>query len=141
MNIPPPVAKLNHRTPVELRFNDFDMLGHLNNAVYLELADLAKARFMQELMGPEIDWRNLDLAIVNINSNFHIQILPHDRVAVLTGVRKIGTKSFTLEQRIVGAEDDRVFMTSTSVFCAFDPKEMISLPLYPALRSALEKEL
>ncbi|MCH5246809.1 MAG: acyl-CoA thioesterase [Muribaculaceae bacterium] len=140
MKIPEPKAKLDFRTHVELRFNDFDMLGHLNNAVYLELTDLAKARYMQELLG-EIDWRNLDLAIVNINSSFYAQIFPDDHVDVLTGVQAIGDHSFTLEQRIVDRHTGKVFMASTSVFCAFDPHEMISLPLYPALRSALEKAM
>ena len=140
MNIPESKTKMSHFTSVELRFNDFDMLGHLNNSVFFEITDLAKARFM-EWMLKEVDWRHLDLAIVNINCNFYSQIFPDDKIGVHTGVKSIGEHSFTIEQRVVDTCSDKVFAVSTSVFCAFDPHEMRSKPLPPVLRSALTQLL
>ena len=137
MTVPEPTAPMNHFTNVELRFNDFDMLGHLNNAVFFEITDLAKARFMQWLL-KEVDWRHLDLAIVNINCSFYAQIFPDDHVGVYTGVKSIGKHSFTIEQRIVDTVSGRVFAITFTVFSAFDPVALCSKELPDVLRAALE---
>lgn len=137
MTIPELTSKLCHFTHVELRFNDFDMLGHLNNAAFFEISDLAKARFMEWLM-KEIDWRHLDLAIVNVNCSFYSQIFPDDIIGVYTGVKAIGNHSFTIEQRIVDTVNDKVFAITTTVFAAFDRNTLRSKPLPDELRSQLE---
>lgn len=137
MKVPEPTAPMKHFTNVELRFNDFDMLGHLNNAVFFEITDLAKARFMQWLL-KEVDWRHLDLAIVNINCSFFSQIFPDDHVGVYTGVKSISVHSFSIEQRVVNTDSNRVYAVTTSVFCAFDPVAFCAKPLPEVLRSALE---
>lgn len=138
MKVPEPTAPMKHFTNVELRFNDFDMLGHLNNAVFFEITDLAKARFMQWML-KEVDWRHLELAIVNINCSFFSQIFPDDHVGVYTGVKRISVHSFTIEQRVVNTDSNRVYAVTTSVFSAFDPVAFCSRPLPDILRHALEE--
>ncbi len=34
-----------HTTPVQVRFNDVDQMGHVNNAVIMEYFDLGKEAF------------------------------------------------------------------------------------------------
>ena len=140
MTIPEPTVKLPHFTKVELRFNDFDMLGHLNNAVFFELTDLAKARFMESLMN-EVDWRHLNLAVVNIECNYYAQIFPNDKVGVYTGVQRISQHSFRLEQRVVDLESDKVFAVTFTVFVAFDPVTLQSALLPDTLRQHLEDSM
>lgn len=132
---------MTHTTHVELRFNDFDMLGHLNNAAFFEITDLAKARFMQTII-PHIDWRHLDLAIVNIDCNFHAQIFPNDNIEVQTTVTRIGNRSFTMCQSVRNRDNrDRHYATVCSVFSAFDPVTLTSTPLPDHLRQALQPYL
>lgn len=138
MKTPSPEAPLTHFTKIELRFNDFDMLGHLNNTVFFEIADLAKARFMEWLL-KKVDWRHYDLVIVNINCNFYAQIFPDSKVGVFTGVKSIGHSSFILEQRVVDWGKTTVFAVVTSVFSAYDRATLKSKPLPDMLRSHLEK--
>ncbi|MDE6131249.1 MAG: acyl-CoA thioesterase, partial [Muribaculaceae bacterium] len=45
MEVPAATIEFRHRLPVQLRFRDIDMFGHVNNNVYLELMDVAKAAF------------------------------------------------------------------------------------------------
>lgn len=137
MKIPEPQAKMSHATRVELRFNDFDMLGHLNNAAFFEITDLAKARFMEWLL-TEIDWRHLDLAIVNIDCSFYNQIFPDDTILVRTGVKAIGRSSFVIEQRVEKVPSETVCAVVCSTFSAFDRKELRSKPLSDHLRQRLE---
>ena len=37
----------NHRVPVQLRFNDADALGHINNSVYFSFYDLGKTEYFK----------------------------------------------------------------------------------------------
>ena len=36
-----------HTLPLQLRFNDIDLLGHVNNSVYFSFYDLGKARYFE----------------------------------------------------------------------------------------------
>lgn len=137
MTVPEPTTRYTHYTDVELRFNDFDMLGHLNNAVFFELTDLAKARFMESLMN-EVDWKHFNLAVVNIECTYYSQIFSNDKVGVYTGVQSIGKHSFRLEQRIVDAVSGKVFAVTFTVFVAFDPVTLTSALLPTELRKELE---
>ena len=38
-----------HTLPVQLRFNDIDALGHVNNSIYFTFYDLGKARYFEEV--------------------------------------------------------------------------------------------
>ena len=47
--VPAPVAPFHHSLEAQLRFNDVDIFGHINNSVYLQLLDLAKVRYFEEI--------------------------------------------------------------------------------------------
>ncbi len=51
MDIPQPSHPFLHRTPAQTRFNDYDLLGHLNNNIYLVLADMGKAGYFPPPLG------------------------------------------------------------------------------------------
>ena len=44
--VPEASQPYRHITPVQLRFNDIDMLGHINNNAYLEFMAWAKHRIL-----------------------------------------------------------------------------------------------
>ncbi len=64
------VNEFHHRLPVQMRFNDIDMLGHLNNSVYLTFMDLAKARYFEAVEGEVVDITSVGIVVVNINVKF-----------------------------------------------------------------------
>lgn len=39
------MSNYRHHQPIQLRFNDIDMLGHVNNTLYFEYMDMAKTRY------------------------------------------------------------------------------------------------
>lgn len=43
----PPTDAFRHRIPLQIRFNDIDLLGHVNNTVYFSFYDTGKARYME----------------------------------------------------------------------------------------------
>ena len=72
MKAPDPKHPLRHITPVQIRFNDIDMLGHLNNSIYMQFMDLAKAAYFAQFMeGGRFDWGEVTLVIANLRVPMH----------------------------------------------------------------------
>ena len=82
-----------HTLPVQLRFNDIDALGHVNNSIYFTFYDLGKARYFEEVKRSPINWNDADLIIANINANFLLPAFMHEKIAVQTATISIGNQS------------------------------------------------
>lgn len=115
-----PERVFRHRMPVQLRFNDIDILGHLNNSVYMELFDLAKVNYFETVRPDWHDWNEVNVVIANINCDFLVPTFLHDHVEVLTAVTHLGHKSLTLEQRLVDASSGQVKSVCRTVMVGFD---------------------
>lgn len=86
--------KFNHTLPIQLRFNDVDKFGHVNNTVYFSFYDLGKTEYFASVC-PHVDWQKDGIVVVHIEANFLAQIYGSDHIAVQTAVTQIGTKSFS----------------------------------------------
>lgn len=111
--------EFHHSLPIQLRFNDVDKFGHVNNAVYFTFYDLGKTEYFASVC-PHVDWTKDAIVVVNIEANFLSQILPTDHVAVQTAVYQIGRKSFHLIQQVIEIETNEVKCICKSVMVAFD---------------------
>ncbi len=123
------VEEFRHRMPLQMRFNDIDMLGHLNNSVYLTFMDLAKARYFEAANGGPVDISTMGIVIVNINANFCIPTFFNEEIEVETAAVKIGEKSLTLEQRIYSVPGHQVKCSCRTVMAGFDVKTNTSVPI------------
>ncbi len=115
-----------HNFPVQLRFNDVDMLGHVNNNVYLQLFDVAKYDYFRCVMGDGFDIRRLAMVVVNINCDFYEPAYIDEPLTVMTATERIGEKSLTLLQRIVNSETGHVKCQAVTIMAAFDPHTLSS---------------
>ena len=93
-----------HTLPLQLRFNDIDLLGHVNNSVYFSFYDLGKARYFETVKAQNIDWKKADVVVANVNADFLSPIYPGEPIAVQTCTVEIGNRSFKLLQQIVNTE-------------------------------------
>lgn len=116
------VETFRHHIPLQMRFNDIDMLGHLNNSVYLTFMDLAKAKYFNEVNGDPVDISTMGIVVVNINANFCVPTFFDEEIEVETAVIAIGDKSMTLEQRIYSVPDHQVKCSCRTVMAGFDVK-------------------
>ena len=57
--------KFKHSVPVQLRFNDTDALGHVNNSVYFTFYDLGKSEYFKAIRGEEV-FKNINLLVTFI---------------------------------------------------------------------------
>lgn len=92
-----------HRLPLQIRFNDVDQMGHVNNAVIMEFFDLGKASFFAE-KGLIVEDGDFTVMVVHVEVDFKAQIHFHDKVSVETGIERIGNKSLHVLQQVVKAD-------------------------------------
>lgn len=133
------IHEFHHRLPLQMRFNDIDMLGHLNNSVYLTFMDLAKARYFEEVEGGHVDITSIGIVVVNINANFCAPTFFHEQIEVETAVVAIGEKSLTMEQRIIRVPDGQVKCSCRTVMAGFDIATNLSVPIQPVWIEKLER--
>lgn len=136
--VPEPTQPFRHQTPIQIRFNDVDMFGHVNNALYFQYFDLGKLRYFQTAIGPDFAKRGFSAVIVNINCDFFSPTGVDEEIAVLTAVVHLGDKSLTLEQRVVNILTGDVKSICRTVMAGFDPVTLKSAPLPDSIRNALE---
>ncbi|MBP6068107.1 thioesterase family protein [Bacteroides sp.] len=120
--------KFRHTLPIQLRFNDVDKFGHVNNTIYFCFYDLGKTEYFSRVC-PGVNWEKDGIVVVHIEANFLSQIFATDHIAVQTAVSEIGTKSFHLIQRMIDTDTGEVKCIGTSVMVAFDLEKHESKPL------------
>ncbi|MCC8175379.1 MAG: acyl-CoA thioesterase [Bacteroidales bacterium] len=129
--VPPCTVPFYHVVDLQTRFNDIDMLGHLNNNVYLEFMDLGKTRYMTDVMGP-VDWMRFTAVVVHIDCDYFAPAFLGEPLAVATTVTGVSKHSFRLEQRIFDTKTGQVKCIGRTVMAGFDPVTGGSAEISPA---------
>ena len=57
----------HHTLPIQLRFNDVDKFGHVNNTVYFSFYDLGKTEYFASVC-PGVDWEKIGIVVVHIEA-------------------------------------------------------------------------
>ena len=126
------------KTQVQLRFNDIDALGHVNNSVYFQFFDLGKTQYFKGLnVQADIDWRRPTVIIANVNCSFLVPTLFNEPVEVLTQCSHLGNKSLTLLQHLVNSDTREVKCTCATVMVNLDPQTNQPSPIPQVWRDAI----
>jgi len=129
--------RFNHTTPIQLRFNDFDALGHVNNSVYFSFYDLGKTSYFDEVLPDVSISKEVGVVIANIQVSFLLPVFPGENVAVETAVVEIGNKSFKLLQQLIDLDTNVVKCVAETVMVCFDAKTKSSYPISDGWRKAM----
>ncbi len=127
----------HHSYPLQLRFNDIDSLGHVNNSVYFTFYDLGKSRYFESVKNSSIDWRKADVVIANVNADFLSPIYSHEPVAVETCCTEIGNRSFKLMQRIINTATGEIKGICRTIMVGFDVAAGVSAPISDEWKEAI----
>ncbi len=122
---------------IQVRFADLDVLGHVNNAVYLSYFEMARVLYFTPMMGVEWDWQKFGVLLKKNEIEYHIPVLLHDQPEISIHVLNIGTKSFTLGYEL--KVKDRVCTTGSSIMVCYDSIENKTIELPNEMRKALEE--
>jgi len=130
------------KTPVQLRFHDMDMLGHMYNGQYTHIFDIGKSDFIQTALKTDFDWHD-GIGFVNVSTtnNYYSQIKFGTNIEIQTTAEKIGTKSLTLLHKMVDVNSGEVKADSLCVLVCFDFRNQKSIAIPNPWREAVEKEI
>lgn len=130
-------VQYNHITPIQLRFNDFDTLGHVNNSVYLSFYDLGKTEYFSQVL-PQLHIKSkTGVVIADIHVSFLLAVYPGEQVAVQTAVVEIGNKSFKLQQQLIDTVSQEVKCVCETVMVCFDAVNKCSCQVPSEWREAI----
>ncbi|MGM9863661.1 MAG: acyl-CoA thioesterase [Lepagella sp.] len=125
------------RAEVQIRFNDIDILGHLNNVQYFSLFDTAKAQYLQQVMRGDIDWRRVETVIANIDCDFIASAYYGEPIEIYTRCIKLGKRAFTLEQVMVNASNLQVKAVCRTVMVSYDPDLGVTVEISDRARDGI----
>ncbi len=125
-----------HIIPLQIRFNDVDKFGHVNNTIYFQFYDTAKTDYFANVC-EGVDWERIAIVVVKIEAEFLAQIKGDSHIAGRTRVVRIGTKSFQLEQDVIDVDTQEVKSRCMSVMVLYDLEHQQAIPLPDEWRRAI----
>ena len=108
------------KTTIETRFADFDMMGHVNNAVYFTYMEIARTKYWVNAI--KWDWKRTGVIIAKASLDYIKPILIDDKIHMYVRTSRIGKSSFDLEYLLVKIENGQEVVCSKgkTVCVAFD---------------------
>jgi acyl-CoA thioester hydrolase len=127
-----------HQTTVQIRFNDIDSLGHVNNATIQEYFDLGRIEYFKTTFNTQINWKKFAAVIASIKTDFVLPIFINDKLVVRTKVTSIGNKSMQLIQHLTDNKGN-IKVISSSTMVGFDHKTQTSLAITDEWKESMNK--
>jgi len=124
-----------HRTTLQVRFADTDAFGHVNNAVFATYAELARIRYLLDVLHAEATFDELPLILARLAIDFRSPILFEQEVVVASRVERIGRSSFTMRHEMTAGPDGRVVAEVDSVLVTYDYASARPMPVPDAWRT------
>lgn len=137
----PPLSDFKHHVDLQIRFSDVDVLGHVNNTVYLSFYDTGKAWFFSKIHERIIEWKKVETVIANVDCCYISPIFFGEEVEVFTKCESISDRSFKLLQVIALKGTGEIKSACETVMVCFDPMAQCSMEMPEHWRKALEKSM
>lgn len=108
----------HHEIAVQLRYNDADMQGHINNTVYFQYFNMGYHDYLRALDLLIDD--HVGIVVAHVECDFVSPVHIGDNVKVQTAVTGIGNKSFTIESQLVDADTGELRAKAFYVMCSYN---------------------
>jgi acyl-CoA thioester hydrolase len=111
------MADYKFSTPIQVRYSDFDMLGHINNATFVTYFEVARLYYFMQ-----IGWKLEDVSnvVAHLDIDFMAPILPKQEVYCRVKTTSLGSKSFQMQYELYSEKDDIIFAKAHSVQVCFE---------------------
>ena len=114
--------------PIDLRWNDVDRFGHVNNAVFFELFDTAVNLWLAEV-GLFQNEKDPMCVVARHACDYFFEIKQSDKIEIALAIEKIGTSSLTYLPALFRAGDDHPAAQGSCVHVAVDRKTRRPTPI------------
>jgi acyl-CoA thioester hydrolase len=124
------------KIPIQPRYADFDMLGHLNNATYVTYFEVARIQYFLK-----IGWTLEDVSnvVAHLDIDFLVPVLPHTDVACGVKTISLGVKSFQMQYELTSPDLTVCFSRAHSVQVCIDKKKGKAMEMPANIRQLLVK--
>ena len=122
---------------IQVRFADIDVMGHVNNAIYLSYFENARMHYFEYLLGKDWDWKRDGIILLKNEVQYILPVLLEDIPEITVSVEKIGNKSFTLAYEL--KVKNELYCIGSSTLVAYDNIIQASILIPDSMRSKLEE--
>lgn len=121
----------NHKTTAHTRFNDIDMLGHVNNSVYGNFFDGGRFDYFRDVVKVNKFTNELWIVLATISVDYVRPIFLDDRLILESKIVRLGSKSMDMLQQILVIDNGvrHVATMSTSTLVCYNLWEKKSVPM------------
>ncbi|MDA0973383.1 MAG: thioesterase family protein [Bacteroidetes bacterium] len=106
-------------TKIHVRFSDIDVMGHVNNAIYLSYFEQGRMGFFNESVGIKWDWRTNGIVLAHNEVDYLHPILLNDKPIIDTWLESVGEKSLTFMYDLNDGKG-KTFARGKSVLVSYD---------------------
>ncbi|MBI2259703.1 MAG: acyl-CoA thioesterase [Flavobacteriia bacterium] len=126
--------------PVFIRFSDCDLMGHVNNASYLNYFEDARIHYFSQLL-PNWDWKTQGIILRKNTIEYLSPLYLHDKANITILLKKIGNKSFTLAYELLIQNELKAMGESVLVCYNFNIQKSTTVyPEWIPILNQLEKK-
>lgn len=120
--------------PIQIRYTDFDMLGHLNNSTFVTYFEIARLYYFME-----IGWKLTDVSnvVAHFDIDFHKPVVPGDEVICRVKTISIGTKSFQMHYELISKDTSICYSRAHSVQVCIDKKTASAIEIPRNIRELI----
>ncbi len=121
---------------IQVRFADIDVMGHVNNAVYLSYFEMARVLIFSKLLGSNWDWNQFGVLLRKNEIEYLKPVTLNEQPIISLKTEKLGTKSFILYYEL--KVKDEVRTTGSSIMVCFDASKNQTIEIPNKMREVLE---
>lgn len=107
--------------PIEVRFNDIDGMGHVNNALFLTYLEHCRMRFFTEVAGSKSE-RDFPFILAHAALDYKSPLKIGAQPQVKMWTSRIGGKSWDFDYEIKDRKTAVIYATGKTVQVAYDYK-------------------
>jgi acyl-CoA thioester hydrolase len=123
-------SSFSFSTPIQVKFSDIDGYLHVNNGIYFNYFEHARAIYLYKVC--EWDMMSTGAVVANVNLNFVTPIHLMDKPSCYVRCVHLGKTSFVLEQVLMGTTDkgeEKIFAAGNITMVTVDMKTMKPTPI------------
>jgi acyl-CoA thioester hydrolase len=111
------MTEFAYTTTVDVRYQDHDTMGHVNNAIYVTYMEQARSGYLMDALGVPLD--ELSMVVANLEVDFRRPVQFAREVEVAAAVTDVGNTSFTMVYEV--RDDEGVAVEGETTQVALDP--------------------
>ncbi|NJL92603.1 MAG: acyl-CoA thioesterase [Anaerolineae bacterium] len=109
-----------HHLQLRTRFSDVDMLGHVNNAVYLTFLEEARVHYARDVLNWDGEPDHMGMIVAKCTIDYLLPLRAGEEIAIFTRCSRIGRKSFDFTYFIARPDQEQLVATALTTMVAFD---------------------